>query len=120
MEIPELASIIFRCCYQVPSIKAAYIFGSRSKGTHRQDSDIDIDIAIEITNPKGEPAKLSDWMQFGDEALKKAIELELKIPLDMQWYGGKRETPTVHRGLVESAVCVYAKSPLHQFRAELE
>ncbi|WP_374287717.1 nucleotidyltransferase family protein [Pseudomonas fluvialis] len=118
MEISELAAIIFRHCYQVPSIKAAYIFGSRIKGTHRQDSDVDI--AIEITNQKGGPATLSDWMHFDDETLRKAIEFELQIPLDMQWYGGIKETPTVHRGLVESSVCVYAKSPLHQFRAALE
>jgi predicted nucleotidyltransferase len=118
MEISELAAIIFRCCYQVPNVKAAYIFGSRSKGTHRQDSDVDI--AIEITDQKGGPAILSDWMHFDDEGLKKTIELELQVPLDMQWYGGKGETPTIHRGLVESSVCVYAKSPLHQFRTVLE
>lgn len=118
MELPELAAIIFRCCHQVPSIKAAYIFGSRSKGTHRLDSDIDL--AIEIMNPKGGPATLADWMHFNDDDFKKALEQELHTPLDLQWYGGASETPTIHNALLESSVCVYAKSPLHQFRAPLE
>jgi predicted nucleotidyltransferase len=118
MELPELAAIIFRCCHQESSVKAAYIFGSRSKGTHRPDSDIDV--AIEILNQKGGPAVLSDWMHFDDSELKEMLEQELTIPLDLQWYGGESETATIHRGLVESSICVYVKSPLDKFRAPFE
>ena len=60
-----------------------FIFGSRSNGTHRPDSDLDI--LIEDTNLKPETVTLLEE-QFEASSLTYKIDLVLKSRIDADFY----------------------------------
>ncbi|WP_371928586.1 nucleotidyltransferase domain-containing protein [Pseudomonas sp. SLFW] len=89
-----------------PEIAAAWVFGSRARCDHSPESDLDI--AVEIIAASGDEDSLCTWFRCSDRLMK---DLSGRIPyrVQIEWYGGEEETPTIHRGLQRSSVLAYAK-----------
>ncbi|MBN3826033.1 nucleotidyltransferase domain-containing protein [Burkholderia sp. Ac-20384] len=85
-------------------IRKVWLFGSRVCGTERPDSDIDI--AVEIERLAGDSCKWRVFV-FERQRLNAAIEALLPMPVQLEWYGGPTETPTIEAGLRDNSILVY-------------
>jgi uncharacterized protein len=61
-------------------IAEIWLFGSRARGDHRDDSDIDLAIVIKGKNPSWRFARWPDRPEAW------AADLLLSRPVDLQWY----------------------------------
>jgi uncharacterized protein len=105
MELEEVARVVSRWARTKPIVRRAYLFGSRVRGEHRVDSDIDI--AVELEPNLDESGGLATWM-FEKEKWKE--ELQGLIPLEIQLERYHPEqTPTVGKGIGRSSQIVYEK-----------
>lgn len=109
MDINRIQAILSNWGKDKPLIKRIYIFGSRARGDHKPDSDLDI--AIELDNkeipPDDESGGIATWMHEAKEWRK---ELSKLIPLEIQIeHHAGEETPTIAKGLRESSIKVYEK-----------
>lgn len=92
-----------------PLVKRAYLYGSRAKGDHKEDSDIDI--AIEIDTEKGDSNTLATWT-CNAEKWRQELQPLLKYKLHLEWEA-LQETPKIKNGLDESSILLYErKKPL--------
>lgn len=114
--IEELEAIVRNWAASHPRVSAAYLFGSRVKGTHRDNSDLDV--AVELLNPKGRHGNFCDWAELADE-LRQSLGTLLPVMLDLTQYESAQETSVVHRGLSESSMLVYARSSNNLFKPKL-
>jgi predicted nucleotidyltransferase len=107
-DIDDFAKVVGNWAELHPRICAAYIFGSRVKGTHRNDSDLDV--AIMLLNPQGKPGNFSDWASLANE-LRNSLEPLLNVKLDLTQYENPIETPIVHNALLAASELVYSMGP---------
>ncbi|NGM78791.1 nucleotidyltransferase family protein [Burkholderia multivorans] len=107
MDIVEIREIVTEWAASQPLIRKVWLFGSRVRGTERPDSDIDV--AVEVRRLPGDS---SEWTTFAceRERLSAALQTLFPLPVQLEWYGGADETPTVHAGLQESSMMVYEAS----------
>jgi predicted nucleotidyltransferase len=91
---------------QKPLIKRVFVFGSRVRGDHRPDSDIDIAVELDPNHFQGvdESGGLATWM-FETEAWKDELHRLLQLE---RYHAG--QTPTIASGLARSRVLVYEKA----------
>jgi len=87
-----------------PLIRKAYLFGSRVRGTHKPNSDLDV--AVEIFTLPGDENPLTTWICEA-QRLKASTAGVVPVIIDLNWYGGAVETPCVHVGLETSSIVVY-------------
>lgn len=104
MEIASIRTLVTQWAASQPLVCKAWIFGSRVRGVERSDSDVDV--AIELCTLPGDSSPLVTFM-FEKDELKRSLQAALPVDVDLQWYGGPVETPTVHAGLEHSSVLVY-------------
>jgi predicted nucleotidyltransferase len=78
MQLDEVALVVAGWAASIPNVKAAYLFGSRAKGTSRVDSDLDVAIALE-----GDDEGFADWICDAEE-LRNALGALLPMPLDLR------------------------------------
>ena len=97
----KLTEIIASWASKDPEIYKVHIFGSRAKGSARDDSDIDI--AIEFV-PKHND--LANWILRAQEMIE-SLQPALPYKLDLQWYGGEQETEIIHKGLQSGYCTIY-------------
>jgi len=86
------------------------IFGSRVRGDHRPDSDLDIAIELDLSATSGidESGGLASWM-FETEDWEDELRAILPFEIDLEQYRGT-DTPTIHKALNQSSELVYAKA----------
>ena len=77
MNLNGVAIVVAERAESMPNVKAAYLFGSRVKGTNRSDSDLDVAIALD-----GEDEGLADWICDAAE-MRNALGAMLPMPLDL-------------------------------------
>lgn len=89
-----------------PKVRRVWLFGSRAKNTHREDSDIDIAIELDSTLLRGEDP-FTHWM-FESKPMLAALQPLLAGKIDFQLYqsGG---TPHVVSYVAENSVLLYDK-----------
>ncbi|MDO3515185.1 nucleotidyltransferase domain-containing protein [Ralstonia pseudosolanacearum] len=104
MGINEIRNIVTAWAETQPLVLKVWLFGSRVRRTERPDSDIDI--AVEVETRTGDS---SAWTTFIFEAdgLTASIQSLLPMKVQLEWYGGPVETPTIHAGLQASSMLVY-------------
>lgn len=80
-ELFDLASAIARWAETVPCIKVVYLFGSRARGDHRPDSDVDLRIEFDYQSEDFE-----SWLRENREdfAALKAV-LPGRLALHQDW-----------------------------------
>jgi predicted nucleotidyltransferase len=105
MTIEDAAKLVAAWASEKPQIAKVHFYGSRVKETHREDSDLDVAIAL-IAN-LDESGGLATWMHYSDQW---TVELNKAIPYEVQleWDGGDG-TPTIKNGLVEGSWLVHEK-----------
>lgn len=111
--IKELGNIVRDWADAHPRVSAAYLFGSKVKGTHREDSDIDV--AVELLTPKGNPGGFCDWAELAED-LRHTLGALLPVALDLTQYESQKETPVVHNGLSAASLLVYSMGPNNSFK----
>lgn len=104
MDINEIRTIVTAWAETQPLVLKVWLFGSRVRRTERPDSDIDI--AVEIKPMPGDSSACATF-SFEGEDLKASIQALLPMAVQLEWYGGPSETPTIHAGLQESSMLVY-------------
>lgn len=104
MNIESLAAAVAKWASTQPLIRKAYLFGSRVRGTHQPDSDLDV--AVEIFTLPGDSSPFTTWTCEA-RRLKASIAGIVPVIIDLDWYGGEVETPCIHEALEESSVVVY-------------
>jgi predicted nucleotidyltransferase len=84
------------------------LFGSRVRGDHRADSDLDVAVELEAAGWDEEPfvtwtASAPRWRQ--------ELESLLPWPLDLQWHDLAGETPIITAGIQRSHFVAYEREP---------
>lgn len=109
IEIQQIQQSIAVWASQYPLIKRVSIFGSRVRGDHRHDSDLDV--AIELDPAEYESSDESGgWATWMFETSEWKNELQALIPYEihLEQYCGD-QTPTIRDGLKRSSKLVYEK-----------
>jgi len=104
VNIEDMRDAVANWASTQPLIRKAYLFGSRVRGTHRPNSDLDV--AIEIFTMLGDENPLTTWTCEA-QRLKASISGVVPVIIDLNWYGGAVETPCVHAGLQEGSIVVF-------------
>ena len=87
-----------------PKIRRVMLFGSRVKGTHREESDLDI--AVELEPGEDSNATLAVWMDVS-EPWKAELESFLPFPIDLQWRDVDGTTTYIDQGLSDACEPIY-------------
>jgi predicted nucleotidyltransferase len=102
-----MAALVASWAASEPLVKTAYLFGSRARGTHTSESDLDV--AVELLPGSGDSGPLATWISEA-ERLGSSVASRVPVAVDLQWYGGDEETPKIHAGLVEGSIVVYERA----------
>jgi predicted nucleotidyltransferase len=110
MEVSQVARMISTWARNKPLVKRAYIFGSRVRGDHRPDCDIDIAVELgpDMFQGADESGGLATWM-FETGGWKDELEKLLALKVQLERYHPD-QTRTVGKGLARSSQLVYEKA----------
>ncbi|THK41324.1 nucleotidyltransferase domain-containing protein [Methylophaga sp. SB9B] len=103
MTLEETAKVVNGWAAKKPQIEKVQFFGSRVRGTNRDDSDLDV--AITLLPNLDESDGMSTWFRFSDVW---SAELNDLLPYEVQveWEAGEL-TSTILKGLSEASYLVY-------------
>lgn len=110
MEAEEIAKLLAQWARRHPLVMRVHIFGSRVRGDHRPDSDIDIAVELDPTQFQGsdESGGRATWM-FEKAAWKEELQALIPHKVQLERYH-ENQTPTVGRGLTQSSRLIYEKA----------
>jgi predicted nucleotidyltransferase len=91
----------------LPKVRRVWLFGSRAKNMHREDSDVDIAVELDTSLLRDEDP-FTHWM-FENKQMLATLQPLIANPIDFQLYqiGG---TPHVVSYVAETGVLLYEKS----------
>ena len=104
MDIDQMSIAVAKWAATEPLVRKAYLFGSRVRGTHSPDSDLGVAIELQALACGKTPSET--WTSEA-KWLRESIAPILPVHIDLEWYGGPEQTPTVHAGLSCSSRVVY-------------
>lgn len=87
-------------------IARVVIFGSRARGDHRPDSDLDV--AVELGRSRWDEAPLAIWITSA-ETWRRELAPNLPWPVDLQWNDNSGETPLVSAGIQKGHIVAYER-----------
>lgn len=100
-------TVIVQWATERPIVKRVYLYGSRARGDHRPDSDIDL--AIEMVG-KNLEARYGAWM-FWDKGNRKGLTLQLPYPVQLEWYDPEEPMlETVSPAVRKDGILIYERS----------
>lgn len=110
MDIEAIEAVLLEWARHNPILARMHLFGSRVRGDHRPDSDIDIAVELDLSATRGADFS-SGFVTFNRHSRHWETELAklLPIPIDLEFYHGSKETPTLHAGLERSGRLIYDK-----------
>lgn len=97
---------IFKWAESESLVASAYIFGSRARNDHHQDSDIDI--AVTLNKPAGDENCLATWICEGKDLEARLSQALPEFEVDLQFLDGDN-TPTVADAVNEAGQIIYAQ-----------
>lgn len=109
MELKEIGKIIAEWALQVPEIATVYLYGSRVKGTHREDSDLDIAIEFDqrIIAAADDAEGMATWF-LKRQKWQKQLQKRLPMEVQLEWFHPEK-TKIVAIGIAEASRIVYRK-----------
>ena len=84
-------------------IKRVYLYGSRARGDHRPDSDIDL--GIEVTTEDKTEAML-DWWDWHNK-YEEAPDLHLEHSVQLEWYHPDADLELVGTGVERDGILLF-------------
>jgi predicted nucleotidyltransferase len=102
LKLDAFSRIVSEWASTIPEVREAFIFGSRVKGTCRDDSDLDV--AIKLV---GEDEGFLLWMHEA-ENLRPMLSARISVPLDLQMMHSADSV--VMPAVVEHGVRVFERS----------
>lgn len=110
MELFHVASVVSMWARGKPLVKRAYLFGSRVRGDHRVESDIDIALELDpaVFRDVDESGGRATWM-FETKGWKEELEQLIPLKVQLERYH-LDQTPTIVKGLARSSKLVYEKT----------
>lgn len=106
MEIDQAKGLVHSWAAAHPIITKVWIYGSRARGTHRDDSDLDV--AVQVRGDYTIDEQFSVWMSASSE-LQVSLQSLLPILVQLEWYGNESETEIIHSGIAEGSLLVYER-----------
>lgn len=103
----ETAETIAQWAAQHPQIRRVWVYGSRAKGSHRPDSDIDI--AVELEPVADSEEALAVWMSHAG-AWRWQLQSGISPKVDLEWFDPDGTTRVVKAGLDEAKVLIYERA----------
>jgi len=103
----EVTDAIARWAATNPYIRRVWVYGSRAKGTHRPDSDIDI--AVELEPVADSEEALTVWMAHAG-AWRWQLQSGISPKVDLEWFDPDGTTRVVEAGLDEAKVLIYERA----------
>jgi hypothetical protein len=88
-----------------PEIKAVYLYGSRARGDHRPDSDIDL--AVVMNTQPGDTNAYTTWIFWKSEC-DKAPDLHLSCPIQLEWYEKGADLKVVGPAVERDGILLYS------------
>lgn len=105
----ESGSLIAAWAKTHPEIQRVFLYGSRIRGNHRLDSDLDV--AVEIEAAENDSDAFTTWMCDQSEW---TAELQRMFPykIHLEWHDLLGTTPTISKGLEDGSQLVFQKKDL--------
>ena len=105
MNNQEIVRVLSDWASGVQCITRVFLFGSRAKGNN--DSESDLDIAMELEPESGDANGLATWIVKSD---RWQMELHKMIPykIDLQYYQ-QGVTDTISKGLIDASILAYSR-----------
>jgi predicted nucleotidyltransferase len=109
MQLAEMRALLSAWGAERPLVSRLWLFGSRVRGDHRPDSDVDVAIELDMSAAKGvdESGGIATWA-FDTTPWKPELEGLLSLVVDLQRYK-VGETNVIQAGLDRSSILVYEK-----------
>jgi predicted nucleotidyltransferase len=109
MQLAEMLALLTAWATEKPLVGRLWLFGSRVRGNHRSDSDVDVAIELDMSAAKGvdESGGMATWA-FDTKQWKPELEDLLSLIVDLQRYK-VGETNIIQAGLDQSSILVYEK-----------
>ena len=109
MTIADMHTLLSAWAAEKPLVGRLWLFGSRVRGDHRPDSDVDVAIELDMSAARGadESGGIATWA-FDTKTWKPELEGLLSLVVDLQRYKAG-ETATIQAGLDQSSILVYEK-----------
>ena len=110
MHLSQIRELLSAWANDKPLINRLWLFGSRARGEHREDSDVDIAVELDMSAARGvdESGGIATW-SFDTKTWKPELELLLQDKIDLQRYK-TGDTITIQAGLDQSSILIYEKS----------
>ena len=83
-------------------ISEVYLYGSRARGDHRSDSDVDLAVAMPF----------EDWFWWHAE-YKANPDLDLSAPIHLEWWAPDAGLERVGEGVEADGILLYRRSYNH-------
>jgi predicted nucleotidyltransferase len=106
-EKQDLISALKAWAVHHPEIARVIVYGSRARGDHRPESDLDV--AVELEESQWQESPFTIWMTSGTRWQRELAPL-LPWALDLQWHDRGDETPTVSAKIQRGHFVVYERS----------
>jgi uncharacterized protein len=99
MDIDAIKIAIVAWASQKPLVMRVFIFGSRARGDHRPDSDLDVAVELDPREFQGvdDSGGVATWM-FESEGWKEELQALVPHKVQLELSLGE-QTPTIARGL---------------------
>ena len=111
MELEAIEAVLLEWARHDPILAKVHLFGSRVRGDNRPDSDIDIAVELDLSAAPGVDFS-GGFATFAHHSRRWETELKQRLPMlvDLEFYEGPEETPTLHAGLERSGKLIYTKA----------
>jgi predicted nucleotidyltransferase len=90
-----------------PEVRRVWVFGSRAKGTHRPDSDIDIAVELEPVGDSEET--LVRWIAHSTQ-WEAQLQSRIAAKIDLEWFDPDGSTRRVQAALSEGKGLMYERT----------
>lgn len=90
-----------------PKVRRVWVYGSRVKGTHRPDSDIDI--AVELQPVGDSEETLAVWMAHCNQ-WQSELQARIGPTVVLEWFDPDGATTTIQATLDEASMLIYERA----------